>query len=413
MHTLLIHQAFCIPGEPGGTRHFELAKHAVADGQQFTVIASRVSYLTGKAISAESDVEWARSGVRVVRAYAPERVYPGLGWRVWGFMVFTLSSLLAAWRAGRVDLVMGTTPPIFQTISSWAIARLRGVPFLLEVRDLWPEFAVDMGLLKNRALIAIARWFERWLYRRADHIVVNSPAYREYIIGKGIPADKVSLIPNGVDTRMFDPDATGGELREKLGGAGRFVVTYAGAIGLANDIPTILRAARRLKERRDIVFWLVGDGAERPGLEALAREWGLENVRFTGPQPKATMKDVLATSDVCVATLRNIPMFRTTYPNKVFDYMAAGRPVILAIDGVIREVVEKAGAGVFVPPGDDEKLAAAIVELQAAPERARQMGRAGREYVALHFDREKQGREFALLLRRLAGVEAKTSKTKG
>lgn len=412
MHTLLIHQAFCIPGEPGGTRHFELAKHAVADGQQFTVIASRVSYLTGKVIPAESDTEWARSGVRVVRAYAPERVYRGLGWRVLGFLVFTLSSFWAAWRAGRVDLVMGTTPPIFQTVSSWAIARLRGVPFLLEVRDLWPEFAVDMGLLKNRALISLARWFERWLYRHADHIVVNSPAYREYIIGKGIPADKVSLIPNGVDTRMFDPDATGTELREKLGGADRFVVTYAGAIGLANDIPTILRAARRLMARRDIVFWLVGDGSERPGLEALAKEWGLENVRFTGPQPKTTMKDVLAASDVCVATLRNIPMFRTTYPNKVFDYMAAGRPVILAIDGVVRDVVAAAGAGIFVPPGDDAKLENAIVELQANPERARQMGRAGREYVALHFDREKHGREFALLLRRLAGARAETGMTK-
>ncbi|MGC8989822.1 MAG: glycosyltransferase, partial [Verrucomicrobiia bacterium] len=163
MHTLLIHQAFCIPGEPGGTRHFELAKHAVADGQRFTIIASRVSYLTGKTVDPKADAEWAKQGVTVTRTYSPERVCRGLAWRAWSFLVFTASSLWGALRVGRVDVVMGTTPPIFQTISSWLVARLRRVPFLLEVRDLWPEFAVDMGLLRNRALIALARWFERWL----------------------------------------------------------------------------------------------------------------------------------------------------------------------------------------------------------------------------------------------------------
>lgn len=403
MHTLLIHQAFCIPGEPGGTRHFELAKHAIADGQRFTVIASRVSYLTGKVVDPKADAEWAKQGVTVTRTYSPERVSRGLAWRVWSFLVFTASSLWGALRVGRVDVVMGTTPPIFQTISSWLVARLRRAPFLLEVRDLWPEFAVDMGLLRNRALIALARWFERWLYKRADHILVNSPAYRDYIITKGVPAEKVTLIPNGVDIDMFDPAATCPELRAKWAAEGRFVVTYAGAIGMANDIPTILRAARRLKDRREIVFWIVGDGAERPKLEALAREWGLENVRFTGPQPKSVMKDVLAASDACVATLRNIPMFRTTYPNKVFDYMAAGRPVLLAIDGVIREVVETAGGGLFVPPGDDEKLADGVLQLAADPDRSRRMGLAGREYVARHFSREQHGRAFAKLLRSLGG----------
>lgn len=403
MHTLLIHQAFCIPGEPGGTRHFELAKHAIADGQRFTVIASRVSYLTGKVVDPKADAEWTKQGVTVTRTYSPERVSRGLAWRVWSFLVFTASSLWGALRVGRVDVVMGTTPPIFQTISSWLVARLRRAPFLLEVRDLWPEFAVDMGLLRNRALIALARWFERWLYKRADHILVNSPAYRDYIITKGVPAEKVTLIPNGVDIDMFDPAATCPELRAKWAAGGRFVVTYAGAIGMANDIPTILRAARRLKDRREIVFWIVGDGAERPKFEALAREWGLENVRFTGPQPKSVMKDVLAASDACVATLRNIPMFRTTYPNKVFDYMAAGRPVLLAIDGVIREVVEAAGGGLFVPPGNDEKLANGVLQLAADPDRSRRMGLAGREYVACHFSREQHGRAFAKLLRSLGG----------
>lgn len=403
MHTLLIHQAFCVPGEAGGTRHFELGGHACANGQRFTVVASRVNYLTGKPIPAGADAECACSGIQLVRAYAPNTHRQGLAWRIWSFAVFTVSSLWAAYRVGAVDLVMGTTPPIFQTLSSWLLSRLRRVPFLLEVRDLWPEFAVDMGLVKNRLIIALARWFERWLYRRADHVLVNSPAYRDYIIKKGVLPEHVTVIPNGVDPSMFDPDSTGADVRAKWGASGKFVVTYAGAIGLANDIPTILRAARRLKDRPDIVFWLVGDGGECQKLQQLAGEWGLSNVRLTGPQPKARMREVLAASDACVATLRNVPMFATTYPNKVFDYMAAGRPVLLAIDGVIRAVIEAAGCGLFVPPGDDERLAASVLQLRDDPERARKMGQAGRKYVLDHFDREEQGREFVGLLRRVAG----------
>jgi glycosyltransferase involved in cell wall biosynthesis len=300
---------------------------------------------------------------------------------------------------------MGTTPPIFQTVAAWLIARLRRCPFLLEVRDLWPEFAVDMGVLKNRTLIAVARAFERWLYRRADHIVVNSPWYRTYLIEKGVPPEKVSLVANGVDPSQFDPEASGEALRSQWSQPGQFVVTYAGALGLANDLSTVLRAADRLRDRGDILFWIVGDGAERARLEAEARERKLPNVRFTGSLPKAAIKDVLAASDACVATLRNIPMFRTTYPNKVFDYMAAGRPILLGIDGVIREVVDAAGGGLFVPPGDDARLAEAVLELRSDPDRARRMGRAGREHVVRHFHREQQAREFAAVLRRVAGKE--------
>ncbi|MCX8107549.1 MAG: glycosyltransferase family 4 protein, partial [Verrucomicrobiae bacterium] len=340
MHTLLIHQAFCAPGEAGGTRHFELARYAARDGQKFTVIASRVSYLSGRVVESGIDAECAMHGVNVVRAYAPERLFRGLWWRVWSFLVFTASSFAAALRAGRADVVMATTPPMFQTLSGLCVARLWKVPFLLEVRDLWPEFAIDLGLVRNRWVISGARWFEHWLYKRADHIIVNSPGYLHYLVKKGVSDDRITLIANGVDVGMFDPGSRGESLRSQLGSETGFIVTYAGAIGLANDIPTILRAARRLKDNDEIVFWIVGDGPERVSMMAMANDLGLSNVKFWGPQPKAVMKEVLAASDACIATLRNVPMFRTTYPNKVFDYMAAGRPVILGIDGVIRDVVE-------------------------------------------------------------------------
>ena len=402
MHTLLIHQVFCLPHEPGGTRHYELASRCVTQGHRFTVVASDVDYGSGRRRQDDDGDARLPSGLRVLRAYTPQTLHRGMIWRVWAFVVYMLTAFWRGLRAGKVDLVMGTTPPIFQTVSAWLIARLKRCPFVLEVRDLWPEFAIDIGVLTHPLLISVARAFELWLYRRADHIVVNSPYYRQYVIEKGIPADKVTLIANGVDPTGFDPDATGASFRSRWSEPGQFVVAYAGALGLANDIPTILRAAARLKEHPQVVFWLVGDGAERKQLEAEAGFMGLRNVRFTGSQPKASMKEVLAASDACLATLRDIPMFRTTYPNKVFDYLAAGRPIILGIDGVIREVVEAAGAGVFVPPGNDERLAEAVLALQADTGKSRAMGRAGREHVVRHFNREDQAREFASLLARVS-----------
>lgn len=403
MHTLLIHQVFCLPHEPGGTRHYELASRCVADGHRFTVVASDVSYRTGRRRGPDEQDRDLPEGLRVLRAYTPQTLRRGMVWRVWAFLVFMTTAFWRGLRTKQIDLVMGTTPPIFQTLAAWLIARLKGCPFLLEVRDLWPEFAIDIGVLKNALLIRVARAFELWLYRRADHILVNSPYYRQYVIEKGIPGEKVTLVANGVDVATFDPEETGATFRSQWAEPGQFVVTYAGALGLANDIPTILRAAKRLEGRPEVVFWLVGDGAERQRLEAEAASLGVGNVRFLGTQPKSAMKEVLAASDACLATLRDIPMFRTTYPNKVFDYLAAGRPIILGIDGVIREVVEAAGAGVFVPPGDDGRLAEALLRLRADPEGSRRMGRSGRDHVVRHFNREDQAREFASLLTRVAG----------
>jgi glycosyltransferase involved in cell wall biosynthesis len=270
----------------------------------------------------------------------------------------------------------------------------------LEIRDLWPEFAIDMGVLRNATLIRASRWLERFLYRRARHIVVNSPAYLEYLVGCGVGHERITVIANGVDVRMFKPGSDGRRIREELRLGGRFVVTYAGALGMANAIPTVLRAAARLRDNPRIQFLLVGDGKERPKLQEQAAELRLNNVIFAGCRPKADIPEVLAASDACVATLRNIRMFRTTYPNKVFDYMAAGRPTILAIDGVIRDVIESAKAGIFVPPEDDMALAQAVNTLAASPEMAREMGEAARSYVEKHFDRNQQASQFADLLER-------------
>ncbi len=184
---------------------------------------------------------------------------------------------------------------------------------------------------------------------------------------------------------------------------GKFVVTYAGALGMANDIATILECADPLRTQcSELNFLIVGDGKERARLEEMARSRQLENVHFLGARPKSEIPALLAASDVCIATLLDIPMFRTTYPNKVFDYMAAGRPTVLAIDGVIREVMEAAGGGIFVEPSNGRAMGNAILKLYRDPELRLRLGKAARTYVETHFNRSEHARSFAALLESMA-----------
>lgn len=402
MHILLIHQAFVSLDEPGGTRHHELARFLAQRGHRVTVIASPVSYLTGKAGEAPSlkeDEE--QGGVTIRRALTYTALHRSFVHRVFSFFSFMTSAFLIGLRVRQVDLVWGTTPPIFQAAAAWALARLKGAPFLLEVRDLWPAFAIQVGVLRNPLLIRMSEWLERFLYRRAERVMVNSPGFTAHVEQRG--ARRVELVPNGAETAMFDPHSTGEDYRRQHGLAGKFVALYAGAHGMSNDLGVVLQAAQELSDRPDITLALVGDGKDKPSLIAQAKDMGLRNVHFLPPVPKAIMGEALAAADACIAILKPIPLYSTVFPNKVFDYMAAGRPVLLAIDGVMRQVVEEAGAGVFVPPGDPQALAAAICSLADDPHSSRQMGLRGRRCVEEHFEREVLAEKLASVLEEMAG----------
>jgi glycosyltransferase involved in cell wall biosynthesis len=281
------------------------------------------------------------------------------------------------------------------------VALVRRKPFLLEVRDLWPEFGVSMGVLKNPVIIALARWLEKFLYARATHILVNSPAYRDYMIAKGVPESKVTYIAYGTDVDMFNPFIDGSSIRKELKLEDKFVVLYAGALGQANDLDTLLRAADRLKKEERIRFVLFGDGKERARLESEAKSKNLSNVIFAGTRPKKDMPFIVSSADACLAILQDIPMFRTTYPNKVFDYMAAGRATVLVIDGVSRELIESSNGGVYVQPNDDAALAQSILALSNDPARVQQMGVDARIYLVKHLDRRDKLNETLGLLEKL------------
>lgn len=403
MKILLINQAFVSPQEPGHTRHFEMAKFLQTRGHELVIVASDLNYQTGKrtverkGIFAEQTIE----GVKILRSYIYPSLHRSYFWRVISFFSFMFSSIYIALQVKDVDLILGTTPPIFQAVSAWFVALLCRKPFLLEVRDLWPEFGVSMGVLKNPIVIWLARLLEKFLYNRATHILVNSPAYKEYMIKKHVPENKITYIPYGTDIDMFNPNIDGTSVRKELNLEDKFVVLYAGALGQANDIDTILRAAKRLHENQKIRFVLFGDGKERERLQNQAKKLNLSNVVFAGVRAKKEMPQVIASADTCLAILQDIPMFRTTYPNKVFDYMAAGRATVLVIDGITRELIESSYGGVFVQPNDDESLANTILDLSNNEEIVRQMGLNAREYLVEHLNRQDKLNETLVLLERL------------
>jgi len=395
MHILLIHQAFAALDEPGGTRHIEIARVLADKGHQVTIITSPVSYLTGKSKSDSlrwKSVEQVNPGIRILRVYTYPALHRSFFHRVLSFLSFMFSSFFVGLSVKDVDLIWGTSPPIFQGWTAWLLARLKRVPFLFEVRDLWPAFAIAVGVLHQKVLIGLSLWLEKFLYRHADVIVVNSPGFIDHIQKRG--GRDIRLVENGVDPAMFISATDGRLFREKHDLQNKCVILYAGAHGISNDLPVVLEAAKLLKDEEVIKFVFVGDGKEKPALVQMAKEKGLSNTLFLPSVPKSEMAEVIAGADACLAILKPIELYKTTYPNKVFDYMAAGKPVLLAIDGVIREVVENAQAGIFVEPGNARSLAEAALCIKENPNRADTMGNQGKTFVTQNFHRVKLAEKF-------------------
>jgi len=403
MHILLIHQAFASIDEPGGTRHHEFARELAARGHLVTIIASPVSYLTGKAAkNSWCKKEYDGENITILRAFTYSALHKSFFHRVLSFFSFMVSSFLVGMRVQQVDLVWGTSPPIFQGFTAWLISHLKGARFLFEVRDLWPAFAIAVGVLKNKTLISLSNWLERFLYKHADTVMINSPGFEQHVLQRG--AKKIALIPNGADPVMFEGHS-GESFRKEYHLERKFVVMYTGAHGISNDLQVILKAAKILADHTSIHFVFVGDGKEKENLIIQANQLNLPNVTFLPSIPKNKMADVIAASDACVAILKPLDLYKTTYPNKVFDTMAAGRPVLLCIDGVIREVVETADAGLFCQPGNPVALAEGIQWMESHRSDAERMGENGKKYLQNQFNRSKLAQKLATLLNEMVGYD--------
>ncbi len=397
---LIIHQAFASFDEPGGTRHYEFARYLAAQGYRVTIIASSVSYITGEksegALKAPLGKSARPDSIRIIRARVYSAHHKSFLDRMLAFISFMFSAFWIGLGVDHVDLVWGTSPPIFQGAAAWMLARLKRARFLFEVRDLWPEFAIAVGVLQNRILIRWSEWLERFLYRRADQVIVNSPGFIEHVRRRG--AKKIDLVPNGADPAMFDPLEDGSTFRKINGFQNKFVALYAGAHGISNDLTVVLEAAGLLADEKNIQLVFLGDGKEKGALQIRAKEMQLSNVTFLPSVPKSEIPAALGGADACIAILKPLEAYKSTYPNKVFDYMAAGRPVALAIDGVIREVVQSAKCGLFALPGSPDALAAVLRQLAGDPQESRRMGLRGRRFLEENFGREASAKKLIQII---------------
>ena len=406
MRILVVYQYYLMPGMPGGSRYNEFARMWSEAGHHVTVVTGNLDYSSGtvperyrgKGIVRERDGD-----VEVLRCPVPQSYGKGYAGRAYAYVGFSATAMLGVLRAQRPDVAIASSPPLVTASTGYLASRLRSrrVPWIFEVRDLWPESAVTTGVLGETSPITKSLYaLERFAYRHADVLSVLTPAFREDILKRGLADEsRIHVLPNGADMDMFRPETRDQPIRQELGWGDRFVVMYAGAHGRANALHQLIEAAERLRDRKDIFIACVGDGSLRSELIEDVRTRGLDNIAFHGSFPKSRMPEIVNASDVGAAVLQNNPTFRTVYPNKVFDYMACNRPVLLAIDGVIRELVcDKADAGLFAEPENPDAIAEAILKLADDPELRQQLGERGRPYISAHLSRDAIAREYLEVL---------------
>ncbi len=396
MRILVIHQYFLGKNDPGGSRWNQFAKYWAEAGNEVTVLAGMVHYAKGtKAAQYKGEFivrEQPRQGVTVYRCHVSEAYNRSFLGRFWAYLTFVVSSLIAGLVcAPRPDVIVASSPPLTVAVTMWLLSVFYDVPAVFEVRDLWPQSAVDTGVLTSRPLIWLGRRLEELAYRRANWINVLTPAFEQVLVTqKRVSPRRIGMIPNGADMDIMRPGPRDNCVRRQLGLKGKFVVSYFGAHGRANRVGQLLDVAERIKESHsDIRIMLVGDGMEKDQLVERAKRENLSNVIFVDAVPKDRVSDYINASDVCTAVLMKNETFKTVYPNKIFDYMSCKRPIIIAIDGVARKLVEDAGTGIYAEPEDPGAMCSAIMKLKDSPELAQQMGQKGPPFVRENFSRKK------------------------
>ncbi len=405
MRILYVSQYF--PPEMGApsARVFELSRRWVKNGDQVTVLTSFPNHPTGiipPEYRGYRYLEEEKDGIRVVRTYIFAAPNKGFLKRVLSYISFMCSSIIQGSRkVGKQDVLIATSPQFFVGIAGFIISRLKGIPFIFEVRDLWPESIVQLGQLKNPLIIRFLEWIEMTLYRKAIHIVGVADSTVDILTDRGIPEEKITIIKNGVDLKLFQSSDRQGELKKQHGFSDKFIVSYIGTHGLSHALDKVLDTANLLKDQKDVLFLLVGEGAEKENLKQKARELRLNNVFFLDQIDKQQLPEYYALSDIILVTLRDLPLFRSVIPSKIFEIMAMSRPILIGVDGESRKLVEQAKAGVFSEPENAPMLKQKILELKENPRLREELGRNGRKFVETRFDRNKLADQYQKLLHKL------------
>lgn len=399
VNILYLHQHFATRDGAGGTRSYEFARHLIRHGHTVTMVAAHRSG-GGVDRTRRQTVD----GIDLISLGGFYANHLGPWRRMWQFARFALRASVLRRLPHRPDIVIASSTPLSIGIPGAVLARRFGVPFVFEVRDLWPEAPIQLGFLRSRTLIWAARRLERRLYRRADAVIALSPGMADGVLAAGGRNERLVTIPNASDIELFDPALAQRDLLERWGCAKKFVAVHAGSMGEANGLEYLLDAAAVLKARgnANIRILIMGSGGTRERLERRAFDEGLDNVVFTGSIRRRDLGAVVSSADACIVSFADLPVLATNSPNKLFDGLAAGLPIIVNSSGWTRDVIERGGAGRWVDVTDAQQLADALVELSADAELCERQGAAARRLAVDVFARERLATRFREVLEHVA-----------
>ncbi len=388
------------------SRTFEHCRVWAENGHQVVVATNVPNHPAGKIFPGYRNglVQKERvSGIDVYRLLTLVAANRGFLLRTLNYTFYMLMAVLSAPFLPKADVVVSTSPQFFCGLAGFFVSRIKRARWVLEIRDIWPESIVAVGAMKKSVWIRFLEWMEAFAYRKADRIVVVSGAFTDHIEERAGAGKKVMVIPNGVDLQFFSPASDGSSIRMEAGLDDKFVVAYVGTFGMAHGLGTVLEAAELLRDTPEVMFLLVGDGAERSQLLKRREVLGLGNVVIMEQQPKRRMPEIWAAADVGMVLLRDQPVFRLVIPSKMFEAMATRTPVILGVRGESQRILESSGGGVVIPPEDAAALARTVRELTRNPDRCRMLGEAGRRFVEQQYGRRVLAREYQDLLEALVG----------
>ena len=404
MRILILTQYY--PPEMGApqNRLSDLAQRLMKAGHKLTILTALPNYPQGeifKEYRGRVVVEERHENITIIRTWIYATKKKSFVRRLLNYFSFVFSSFsVGVWKSGLQDVVIVESPPLFLGISGFLLSFWKNARLVFNVSDLWPDSAIAMGIVSNRFFIRLSRWLEEFLYKRSVLITGQTQGIVNNIRSR-FGDKQVALITNGVDINSFllgsKPDQKA-EIRREFGFGDKFVIGYAGLHGLAQGLETVVSAARLLAEQKRLLFVFFGDGPEKEKLMRLREQLDLDNVRFYPPQPRTRMPAIVGSFHVALIPLKRLDLFKGALPSKMFEAMAAAVPVVVAIDGEARELVEKAQAGISIQAENPEAMADAILQLYANEARLKTLGLNGQQYVIEHYDRQKIAQDFERLL---------------
>jgi len=407
MRILFFSHYFPPEGNAPASRTYENCKRWVRKGHEVTVITCVPNVPDGVVYEGyKNKLRQCESidGIHVIRVWTYIAANEGTIRRIINYLSYMFNAVFVSLFLKKPELIIATSPQFFCGWAGVIASRIRRVPLVLEIRDIWPESIVAVGAFRNKLLLRVLEWLELKMYAAARHIVTVGQGYKQKLIEKGVQEKKVSVIPNGFDRAVFYPCQPDDKIKQRYNLNHEFICSYVGTIGMACGLDVVLRAAKLLKnkQRNDIKFLLVGTGAVKKQLEQQATEESLDNIIFVGRQDKHLIPGFLSITNACLVHLKKTELFKTVLPSKIFEAAAMAKPIILGVEGYAADFLKRTGAGICIEPKNAEQLVRSVESLADNPRLCRSLGQAGYEYVTKYHNSDRLANDYLDIILRFS-----------